>query len=102
MLSTGKIESISRGGQDRPLSIACLPDETDRYNLDHGYPHYYWDFLTYVRKMENHVGVLKAQDGKSINVIHCRDIEIDSDLNVRIRMKKNSPEFEDYTTTDGI
>ena len=38
--------------------------------LDHSYPHYYWDFIKNVRQMENHVGVLKAQGDKSINVIH--------------------------------
>ena len=64
--------------------------------LDQSYSHYYWDFITYVRQMENHVGVLKAQGDKSINVIHCRDIEVDFDLNVRIRMKKNPPGFADY------
>jgi hypothetical protein len=64
--------------------------------LDHRYAHYYWDFITFVRKMENHLGMLPTQGVETINVIHCRDIEIDRDLDVRIKMKNNPPEFKDY------
>lgn len=78
-------------------SLAFLLKLTGQ-RLDHGYAFYYWDFLTFVRKMENHVGRIRTQEGKIINVVHFRDVEIDRELNIRIRMKSNPPEFRDYAS----
>lgn len=65
--------------------------------LDVAHITYQADLQELIRRPQNHVGLLRLDDGRTMTLAHHRNIEIDEDLTLRVRPKPQPPAFRSFT-----
>jgi len=63
---------------------------------------YQVDLLNMIRIMDNHVGSIPIKDNEAIEIYHFRNIEIDSDLNITVKLKTDPPDFSNFNDYKGF
>ncbi len=66
------------------------------FRLDIAHIPYQADLMRFVRGPEGHVGRLPLADGRTVTLIHYRNVEIDEALSMRIIPKPKPPDFHNY------
>lgn len=80
-----------------PSLVFLLSASGSRLDINH-IP-YQADLLQFQRGLRNHIGELPLAEGRSVTVIHYRDVRVREDLDVEFIRKPDSPHFrsfEDY------
>jgi len=71
-------------------------------HLDMTHIPYQVDLLYMLYRMANHIGAIPLANGRHMQIVHYRNIDIDRDLSIRMQHKPDSRDFESFADYKGF